>query len=566
MTKISSCQSIKFGENTDVLKVYVGDTLVWDSGVVPPVTEFPPSAIYAWDFDIVDQNPPSDVEGLDLVMPKVGDQALQLPVLATLDNPFSGIRSGTLLYGSTYDDQHFVPQVGLNSTEWQDVKALSGSFRIDPQDFPNPGWGSQEFFYLACIRFNSGSVFNTFRGDILLGFQLTFPDAPVRGDWDLIPTVWRSGAFNSPSTAWIKSTVPYNTVRVTEGQWFTWHAKYEKDNLSFTITNQSADTARVQNISTYWGQLIDKVEYSGTNATSDGEYFNSGNCSWDNLALHDISFGSNDPQPLTCERYSKYFVPQSGDEDDLFIVWDFNQSGADAFKSCSEVIFGDYLNMGCNLNGSCELVDPILGDQYKSCRLNKTLWTPDDVIAADHRGLSYWFTYNGDTNIYPGVVLGAWMGGDRFLLVIETVYDSLNVTVPKGTRIVASIYDLFDTVTPEVPIEQYSSLADRTEFNGPTDRWYVQISNRQNWGLEARDEMDWYIYMGQARYNYGQVQLLEATKELSFSSTAVNWGNNKFVSLNKTPQGYEVNSDGRNITIDKVAFWVNPDVMGFDAL
>jgi hypothetical protein len=77
MTKISSCQSIKFGENTDVLKVYAGQDLVWDSGVVPPVTEFPPSAIYAWDFDIVDQNPPSDVEGLDLVkLPKVGDQAV----------------------------------------------------------------------------------------------------------------------------------------------------------------------------------------------------------------------------------------------------------------------------------------------------------------------------------------------------------------------------------------------------------------------------------------------------------------------------------------------------------
>ena len=557
MTKISSCQSIKFGKNTDVLKVYVGDTLVWDSGVVPPVTEFPPSAIYAWDFDVVVSS-----DETDYVLPKVGTKNLQLPVLITETAPFSGIRSGTLEYESIFDDNRFLPQVSMNSTEWQSVKALSGSFRIDPQEFPNPGWSNGDFLYLGHIAFNYGAVAGTFKGDILLGFELATASPAVRGDWDLIPTVWRA---NAPSAEWVKSTVPYDTVRVTEGDWFTWHAAYNQDNLMFTITNNTGSTARVDNIATYWGQLIERIEYSGTNAVSAGGYFNSGNCSWDNLALHDISFQSNDPQPQTCARYAKYFIPQSGAEDDLFVVWDFNQPGDDAFNSCSEVLFGQSLGMGCNGNGSCELVDPILGDQYKSCRLNQTLWTPDNVIAADHRGLSYWFTYDGDSDEFPGVVLGAWLGGERFLLVIETVYDSFTATKPRGTKIVASIYDLFDTVNPEVPIEQYSS-PEETEFNGPTDRWYVQINNRQNGADEARDENDWYIAMGQASYNYGQVQFLEKRKELSFSSVAVNWGNNSFVSLNKTPQGYEVNSDGRNITIDKVAFWVNPDVMDFQAL
>lgn len=565
MTKISSCQSIKFGENTDVLKVYVGDTLVWDSGVVPPVTEFPPSAIYAWDFDVVDQSLPDAVEGNDLKLPKVGDKELQLPVIATLSNPFSGIRAGTLLYGSTYDDGDFVPQVRMNSTEWQSVKAVSGSFRIDPQEFPNPGWSNGDFLYLGHIAFNSGAVAGTFKGDILLGFELATPSPAVRGTWDLVPTVWRAGDLNAASSNWIKATNPMVRLRVTEGDWFTWHAAYKQDNLMFTITNKTGDTARVDNIDTYWGQLIDRIEFSGSDAPNDGTYYNSGNCSWDNLALHDISFQSNDPQPQTCERYAKYFIPQSGAEDDLFVVWDFNQPGDDAFNSCSEVLFGQTLSMGCNGNGSCGLVDPILGDQYKSCRLNQTLWTPDNVIAADHRGLSYWFTYDGDSDEFPGVVLGAWLGGERFLLVIETVYDSFTATKPRGTKIVASIYDLFDTVNPEVPIEQYSS-PEETELNGPTDRWYVQINNRQNWADEARDENDWYIAMGQASYNYGQVQFLEKRKELSFSSAAVNWNNNSFVSLNKTPQGYEVNSDGRNITIDKVAFWVNPDVMDFQAL
>lgn len=564
MPKISSCQSIKFGASTDVLKVYAGSSLVWDSGVVPPVTEFPPSAIYAWDFDVVTSS-----DETDYVLPKVGSVNLQLPVLITEADPFSGIRSGTLAYGTDFSDDRYPPVANLNSTQMSSVRAISGSFRIDEQEFPNPGWANGDFLYLCAIRLNDGGVNNS-EGDVLLGFELVTASPPVRGDWDLVPQVWRNA-----SGAWVKGTFPYATVRVTEGDWFTWHAKYEANNLNLTITNKSGATARVENISTYWYSLIEKFEFSGTiTPDSNGLTAVSTNCSWDNLALHDVSFQSNDPQPLTCERYAKYFIPESGAEDDLFIVWDFNRTDIDpnnglsnAWQSCEEISFGSIVSGRCNANGSCEQVAPMLPDQYYSCRLNKTLWTPDNGIAADHRGLSYWFSYNGDDETWPGVVLGSWLGGNQFLLVIETVYDALTATKPRGTRIVASIYDLFDPISPEVPIEQWSGNEETELNNSSSSRFYVQISNRANsMSPSSSDSRDWFVEMGQAYFTNGQVQFLEKTKTCGFSSVGVNWDNNTFVSLNKTPQGYEVNSGGRDITIDKVAFWVNPDVMGFDAL
>ena len=555
MPKISSCQSIKFGASTDVLKVYAGSSLVWDSGIVPPVTEFPPSAIYAWDFDVVVSS-----DETDYVLPKVGSVSLQLPVLVTESDPFSGIRSGTLEYGTDFSDDRYPPVANLNSTQMNSVKAISGSFRIDPNGFPNPDWANGDFLYLCAIRLNDGGVNNS-EGDILLGFELVTASPPVRGDWDLVPQVWRNA-----SGAWVKSTFPYDTVRVTEGDWFVWRARYEAQNLNFTIENRVNATARIENIPTYWGQILEKFEFSGTiTPDSNGLTAVSTNCSWDNLALHDISFQSNDPQPLTCERYAKYFVPQSGSTDDLFLIWDFNQTGEDAFQSCQEINFGQLVTLGCNANGSCQQVAPILPDQYYSCGLNKTLWTPDAGISADHRGLSYYFSYNGDDNEWPGVVLGSWLGGDRFLLIIETVYDSLTVTKPRGTKLVASMYDLFDPVSPEVPVETFST-GEQSELNSPSNRFYVSISNRKNSFEDADDDDDWYVTFGEASFSFGEVQFLDKPKELSFRSVGVNWQNNTFVSLNKTPQGYEANPEGRNITIDKVAFWVNPDVMGFDAL
>lgn len=571
MTKISSCQSIKFGKDTDVFKVYAGADLVWDSGIVPPVTEFPPSVIYAWDFDVVDQGTPSDVEGNDLMLPKVGGKKLELPVVATLADPFSGIRSGTYEKGATSDDTDadFLPQVRMNSTEWQSVKALSGSFRIDNPNSPNPSfWANGEFLYLSCIQFNSGGI-NNFKGDILLGFELVTASPPARGTWDLLPTVWRTG--DGVGLDWIKANDPYNTVRVVEDEWFSWHAKYDRNNLNLTITNKAGSTARIENISTYWDNLLEKIEFSGSSEKTNGNYFNSGGCSWDNLALHDISFQPNDPQPSTCERYSKYFLPESSPGDDLFTVWDFNQTGTDpangvslAFRGCG---LGD--GMQCDGNGSCEQVAPILPDQYHSCRLNKTLWTPDYGIAADHYGLSYWFTYNNTTT--PGVVLGSWLGGNRFLLIIDTVFE--NPTKPLGTKIRASVYDLFDTVTPEVPVEQHFS-PEQSEFTSPTDRYYVHINNSLNLnngsGQPAIDDTDWYVFMGRASFSYGQPQYIDGYKELHFSSVAVNWDNNLFVSLNDMSQEYIDKlipfSRPQDITIDKTAFWVNPESMGFDAL
>jgi hypothetical protein len=48
------------------------------------------------------------------------------------------------------------------------------------------------------------------------------------------------------------------------------------------------------------------------------------------------------------------------------------------------------------------------------------------------------------------------------------------------------------------------------------------------------------------------------------------WSNVTFVSLNKLGTDYTDKnipaSEPKDITIDKVAFWVNPDVMGFNAL
>ena len=562
--KISSFQKIQFGLNKTVYKVYSGENLVWDSGNLPPETEFPLSAVFAWDYD---EGSDSD----DWVKPKVGTRDLFAPVVCSTNNPFSPENCSELVY----DFDPITPYISianLNSDEMKKVSAVSGAFRLNTQEFPNPGWAGGDNCYLAMLDYSTAGgtpgAGTAYPFGILFGFEVRPPSSSVRGYFDLRPRVWKLN-IDSDNYQYEPWDISYDGSKATvqEDQWFTWSLNFALDHWNFYIG--SGEPAKLENIPSSIPAYMEKILFGGDPVqNTDGNYYVSRGCSQDNIALHDITNDFIVPTD-TCSRYGSLIGDSPGSPDDpLIIIWDFNKPGEDAFESCSEYYLGSIASKGCNANGSCTIADPILPDQIQSCRLQNTLWMPDggQNWNAD-KGMSYFFQYN-DGGV-PGCLHAVFRDqSERFYLFFETVWDA---TAEFGKNLFpqVTLYDTF-SATPDVPD---TIFVDRTQDGSMTtgDRFYVEISNKPLFGGTVTDD-DFYFLVGTTYWDAGKIAFLNPMKEIHFKCLDVNWGNSvgraDFVSINRTELGGRFGTlpNGRDITVDKLAFWADPDAMGFRSL
>ena len=530
--KISSLKDMRFGQNKQVLKVYAGSSLVWDRNNLPPDSTFPPSAIYAWDYD----SPFGPRE------PAVGDRTLQNAVETTTENPLSSPNCSVIPFD--YDEANPpLSRVSIIGADDSAIQAFSGWFRIDElfQD-----QFDDNYVYLCELSINGygfptfSDVFEQGYGDLLFGFQKEL-DGPA--GYKAFPTVWVRPGGEPPSGGDYRKLELTNPegyfIGLDGGGWIPWNVSYSYGRLIFTIGDKSLENIPVIWKPKYWN-------FGGSpNQQSDGSYLISGGTYIDSIALHDVS--NTFPRGTeTCGRYVSL-------EDDLFLIWDFNKTGTSSvtgqslsFESCPaglNPITWEGDGGPSDKDGDLVSVAPILPDQIASCFLRNKKWTPDFTIAADCKGLSFNYIYNDGFGIpNPGVLLGCWVdNSDRFYLYIETeAGGGLN-----QSRIVAT---LWDSNSGEIADQWFSSYSE--ESVNPSIKHYARIT--------TDTDSEWNVFVCDVQCEASVVKSFSNDKSLTFSCPDVRYQNRKFVSINKTEQRYEQNI--RQITIDKVAFWVNPDV------
>ena len=499
---------------------------MWDRNNLQPDEGFPPSAIYAWNYDN-----PSDSQAA-----VVGNTPLVNAVNTTTE---VSALSPPLCCEFALDAIYPTSKVSIPNLRDNEVQGFSGWFKI-ASGFNNKP--SDENFVYLCEVAIDGAGFPLFSGDLdqgygdlLFGFQkvLSGPSG-----YKAFPTVWvRPGGV--PPYRKVELPNPEGHLLGMDGaSWIPWNVGYSYGNLVFTIGNKS-----LRNIPVIW-----KPKYwnfgGSEDPLPDNSYLISKGVYIDSIALHDVS--NNFPtESETCGRY--HYL-----KDDIFLIWDFNKTGISdktgqslAFESCPvglnpDTWYGD--GAPSDADGKLRTLEPILPDQKRSCFLVGQKWTPDIEIGADCKGLSFNYVYNdGLSQANPGVLLGCWVElSRRFYLYIET--ESVG---PSQSKIVATLYDS----TSDEVADSWVSVDYSEETVNPSVIHYAKIY--------TDDDDRWDVYTCDVEFEAGVVKTIRSQKALTFYCPEVKYQNRVFVGLNKTDQRYE--RAVRSITIDKVAFWVNPE-------